>query len=420
MANIDLLGSTTRVEFPYIKVTIGDYTFGVYTRTSKEDKLSTGFYSAINVTYPNYIKSLSINKVNGTVNKYTLNMFYVITPQDDPNFFEKVFSSISETRKITFTYGDMNLPTFIYKSEEAMLTSYDSTFDIKNSIINYTLEAVSTGNLATSGSYTVGRQGLCKPSDEIKRLLNDTSTGLKDVFYGMNHITSQQLNNLIASDDKMVNVPIKTNMSALEALNYLVSCMVPVGSSTNFSNTDVYALTLHDDTSGTYSGPYFKVTRVSSKIEKSDAYEINIGCFSADVIMRFQLKDQNNYALLYNWQEKLNPNVYVERIDNEGNYIKEYSPTITTTGSKRTTSVEEQNWWTKVTQFPKSGTITIKGLLRPAILMTHVRINVYFFGRKHISSGLYIVTNQQDQIDASGYRTTLSITRISGDEQLAA
>lgn len=420
MANIDLLSGTSRVESPYIKVKIGDYTFGVYTRTSKEDKLSTGFYSAINVTYPNYIKSLSITKVNGTVNKYTLNMFYVITPQDDPNFFEKVFSSVSETRKIIFSYGDMNLPTYIYKDEEAMLTTINSNFDIKNSVINYTIEAVSTGKLATSGSYTVGRQGLCKPSDEIKRLLNDTSTGLKDLFYGMNHITSQQLNELIASDDKMVNVPIKTNMSALDALNYLVSCMIPVGSQTNFSNTDVYALTLHDDITGTYSGPYFKVTRVSSKIERSDAYEINIGYPSANVVTSFQLTNQDNYSLLYNWQEKLNPNVYVERIDNNGNYIKEYSPTLTTTGSKRTTSVEEQNWWTKVTQFPISGTLTIKGLLRPAILMTHVRINVYFFGRKHISSGLYIVTNQQDQIDSSGYRTTLSVTRVSGDELIAA
>ena len=46
--------------------------------------------------------------------------------------------------------------------------------------------------------------------------------------------------------------------------------------------------------------------------------------------------------------------------------------------------------------------------------MTHVRLNVYFFGRKHISSGLYIVTKQIDKVDANGYKTTLSLTRISG------
>jgi hypothetical protein len=48
--------------------------------------------------------------------------------------------------------------------------------------------------------------------------------------------------------------------------------------------------------------------------------------------------------------------------------------------------------------------------------MSYVRLNVIFVGgRKHISSGLYLVTQQKDRIDESGYRTTLSLTKISGD-----
>ena len=35
MANISLLSTTTRVESPYIQVDIGDYTFGVYNKSSK-------------------------------------------------------------------------------------------------------------------------------------------------------------------------------------------------------------------------------------------------------------------------------------------------------------------------------------------------------------------------------------------------
>jgi hypothetical protein len=69
-----------------------------------------------------------------------------------------------------------------------------------------------------------------------------------------------------------------------------------------------------------------------------------------------------------------------------------------------------------MTQYPISAKITIKGLLKPAILMSYLKVNTYFYGHKHISSGLYIITKQEDQIDSSGYRTTLSITRISGDE----
>lgn len=47
--------------------------------------------------------------------------------------------------------------------------------------------------------------------------------------------------------------------------------------------------------------------------------------------------------------------------------------------------------------------------------MEYVRLNVIYFGKKHTSSGLYIVTKQVDEISGNGYRTTLSLTRIGGD-----
>lgn len=72
-----------------------------------------------------------------------------------------------------------------------------------------------------------------------------------------------------------------------------------------------------------------------------------------------------------------------------------------------------------MTQFPVSGTITIQGLLRPATLMQYVRLNIIFpGGHKHITSGLYIVTKQIDTIDSEGYKTQLTITKLSGDETI--
>ena len=48
--------------------------------------------------------------------------------------------------------------------------------------------------------------------------------------------------------------------------------------------------------------------------------------------------------------------------------------------------------------------------------MQYLRLNVIFpGGHKHISSGLYIVTKQVDDINEQGYKTTLSLTKISGD-----
>ena len=35
---------------------------------------------------------MEVVKINGQVNKYTLNIDYPVTQHDDPNFFEKIFS----------------------------------------------------------------------------------------------------------------------------------------------------------------------------------------------------------------------------------------------------------------------------------------------------------------------------------------
>ena len=84
--------------------------------------------------------------------------------------------------------------------------------------------------------------------------------------------------------------------------------------------------------------------------------------------------------------------------------------------NKFKTDANDQVWWTKATQFPINATIQIQGLLRPATLMQYVRLNVIFpGGNKHLSSGLYIVTRQVDNINQNGYATTLGLTRIKGD-----
>ena len=46
--------------------------------------------------------------------------------------------------------------------------------------------------------------------------------------------------------------------------------------------------------------------------------------------------------------------------------------------------------------------------------MTYIKLNVLFYGQRHISSGYYIVTKQTDTIDFNGYKTTLKLARIRG------
>ena len=397
-----LLASNARIQAPWIKVSIGSYTFGVFSKTSANKQSHDGtYYTSFEVQYPNYVKSLGITKINGQVNQYELSLVYPVTQTSDPNFFEKVLSSVSKTRKIVFSYGDMSMPTYIYKNEEAIITKVKQSFNLKGGgEITYSISAVSSAALAAGGSWTF--QGVrARPSEIIKRILKDTRYGLHKLFYGMN---ASNIDILIASDDKEVSIGAKRNISALDYVSYLVSCMIPQGATTQqYTSSDIYVLTMHDDT--TYdsnafsdleiSGPYFRVERQSYKTNKSDAFEIDIGFGNTGTIVtEFSVLDDEGYALLYDYNEKLETSPYIERIDQNGKLQTIWSPSVTSKNESFKTRTEDITWWTKVTKYPIKATITVQGLLRPAILMSYVKLNVYFYGRKHNSSGTYIITKQ--------------------------
>ena len=124
-------------------------------------------------------------------------------------------------------------------------------------------------------------------------------------------------------------------------------------------------------------------------------------------------------SILYNYSTDIQQPEYSYSINKEGDIISTESPAITRSSTYLKTTEADKTWWSQMTQFPVSAKLTIKGLLRPALLMSYIKVNTYFFGHKHISSGLYIITKQEDTIDNSGYKTTLSLTRISGDTSYA-
>ena len=108
----------------------------------------------------------------------------------------------------------------------------------------------------------------------------------------------------------------------------------------------------------------------------------------------------------------------LQLFNDRGEIEEVYAPLLGTNNAQRQITEAEKTWWTKITEFPIKARITLKGLLRPAMLMTHIRLNVYFYGRKHLSSGLYIVTKQVDNIGSQGFRTSLSLLRVGKADDL--
>lgn len=412
--SLNLLGSTSRVETPILYVTIGNYTFGTYTHGSNID-VNTNPRFDKNIIYPNYMKSITIEKTNGAINTYTINLLYAIRNGDDPNLLEKVFGSVSDTRLIKITYGDASIPTSIYKEEEAIITKITSNVNIQSSTISYTISCTSKALSLNAGKYSFGKN-YAKPSDIIKHILYEKTYGLQDIFYGMRDKSLVETKGLIASDDKAVTIEAKNYITILDYLRYLVQCMTSINNSDNsILNNDRYTLTIIDDVSQEFGGPYFKITKVqtsSDAVQDLDVYDLEIGTQSKDMIINFNIEDNQTYSLLYNYANNIQQSQYIYRIDNDGKIDYQYSPAISNSADLMKTTQSDKTWWTTVTQYPISCTVTLKGLLRPAILMSYVRVNIYFYGKKFIASGLYIITKQIDTIGLDGSRTELKLTRI--------
>lgn len=415
---LNVLTSTSRIESPAIWVDIGGYAFGTYVNKSTPVIDASGFTKRYKMTFPNYVKSLTVDKVNGTLNTYNLSLVYAVRPGEDPNKIDKIISSVSNTRKISIAYGDLSTPNFIYKDEGALITSITKNLDVNSSTISYNITAVSAATCLQAGNFNFPRRTV-KPSTIINELLSDESRGLLDVFPGMRNKLLVAQHNLIATDDKSITLQAKSNISIFDYLKYLVSsmsCVTDAGDS--LSNKHRYMLSIHDDTTGVFGGAYFTVTKVATNINEInslDMFEIDIGYPSHNIVTSFDVNDNQSYALLFNYAKNMQQSEYVVKINDNGVEEYEYSPALSTSKNLYISTEADKNWWSQVTQYPITATVTLKGLLRPAMLMTYIKINVYFYGQKENSSGIYLITSQRDDVSGSGYRTTLGLTRIAGD-----
>lgn len=418
--SLDLLSTTSRVEVPFVLIQIGNVSLGLYDKETREIIANNnGAYKSIIATYPNFIESLQISKINGTINTYTINLKYSITTGDDPNLIEKILSKVSDTRKIYISYGDLSTASYIYRNEEAIISKVKHRTDFASSSISYTITATSSTLLATVN--TTGFEArTAKPSDVIKEILYDNKYGLLEIFYGMSNKSQVLLNNLIASDDQVVQLLAQPNMSAINYLEYLVKSMIPYNDNDNdLLQKGFYRIAVVDSTNNLLDGPYFKVVKVSNKtqLDKNNIYVLNVGMPDNNAVMNFNINEDETFSILYNFSKNIEQPNYIQRIDNNGNLINEYSPAISSNNYQLQTQAIDKTWWTNMTSYPISGEITIKGLLKPAILMSYIYLDCRFYGRKYYASGYYIITKQIDSISRDGYRTTLSLQKVLGDDE---
>ena len=409
MKKANLTTIPTLVESPFIIVTIGGHTFGSFNSDSHSN---AGLHSK--AEFPNYMKSLSITKINGTVNTYTIVFSYQVAYGEDPNRLDKIFSRATKDRKITLSYGDWNSPSFIYKEETGIIVSVTSSLNLSNSSIEYTIKCTSDAIGLTATTFTFPAK-TAKGSDILMDMVSNVKYGLSNVFTGMQDKNKVRSSGLIASDDKAVTIPMQKNISPLEYMNLVVNSML----CSNGDKNSTYMLSIHDDVNNEYGGTYFSVDKVeynTPKFMNADTYELNVNFPEDNFITQFSVTNDQSWAILYEYAESIDKQQYSYRLNNSGEVVATHAPSLVRRSNGQV-SQAEANWWAKMTGFPIQVTLTLKGLTRPSILMTYVKLNVWFHGgQKHISSGLYIITKQEDRIDSSGYKTTLTMLRVGDDK----
>lgn len=404
----NLVSIPTLVQSPFIIATIGGVTFGTF----------SGNYRT-NATYPNYMESMSVTKVNGTVNTYTLNFHYQVATGQDPNLLDKIFSRATKDRRIILQYGDWMAPNYIYKEEQCIITNVTTRLNMSSSSLDYTLQCTSDAIGLNSTQFNFPARN-AKPSDVILQLLSNSKYGLKDVFTGMRNKNVVLSKNLIASNDKKVQLLPQNNTTILNYLNYLVGCMVDNKTpEENKLSTSKYFLTINDDYNNDLGGTYFKVSEVSANAavyNATDTYELDINYPGDNFVTEFSLNNDQSWAILYEYAGDVKQEEYTYNIRDDGTIETLSSPSLLTSSLTNDKSAYKTQWWSYMTEFPITATLTLKGLTRPSMLMTYVKLNVWFAGgQKHISSGTYIITKQTDSITSAGYTTTLTLLRVGGD-----
>lgn len=332
----NLVSIPTLVQSPFIIANIGGVTFGTF----------SGNYRT-NATYPNYMESMSVTKVNGTVNTYTLNFHYQVATGQDPNLLDKIFSRATKDRRIILQYGDWMAPNYIYKEEQCIITNVTTRLNMSSSSLDYTLQCTSDAIGLNSTQFNFPARN-AKPSDVILQLLSNSKYGLKDVFTGMRNKNVVLSKNLIASNDKKVQLLPQNNTTILNYLNYLVGCMVDNKTpEENRLSTSKYFLTINDDYNNDLGGTYFKVSEVSANAavyNATDTYELDINYPGDNFVTEFSLNNDQSWAILYEYAGDVKQEEYTYNIRDDGTIETLSSPSLLTFSLTNAKSAYKTQW----------------------------------------------------------------------------
>lgn len=272
-------------------------------------------------------------------------------------------------------------------------------------VIQYISYLVGCMSSTTAGVMNTATQGAKTLVEDItqgsKTLVEKSTQGAKNL---VDTVTGQNLPN---------NDPTNpaNNSTVQKNITTGIKNIVKEGISEvdNVLRNSLYYLVYEDSS----DGAYFKVEEIQklpgvSKLIRN-VFEITVGYPDGNDVYDFKVNTNEAWSMLY--KNNSISGEYIYDIDANGNRVMTYSPNLV--NSANILNEMQKNWWTEMVNFPIKAQLTMRGLLKPITLMDYVQVNVVFYGRKHITSGLYAIVGEQDVLAGSGFLTNLSLVRVS-------
>lgn len=383
------------VQAPYVELTMNG--------------VKIGGYNAADDKYPNHIVGLTVEKINNKINTYTIQLIHQVRTGEDPNIIDALLSRTGYRNKIKIKYGDSATGIF-FKEEEAYIMDVSYNENVQSANIAYTIKAVSSVAFVRYSYYSYPPV-TGKPSTEINNLMyhsGQSSIELQNSFSGMRTAQAAMRRNAIPTNDAVVNIPGLANASPYDRLNQLVANMRDPNDATG-----TYMLSYNDATNDA-SFRIVEVTRQDTADRDAlikNCYTLDVGFPGNTMITSFALGNDVYWPLYYKYAGKIAS--YKYDIDYNGKITKSKVNPLDVDDKFQSKNVESMNWWEYVRSYPVSATVTIKGLMKPVILMENVYIFSQIYGQEDLASGLYSIVGQTDTINGGGCSTTLQLLKIS-------
>lgn len=408
---MELLSSNNRIESPFLVVDIGGVKLGAFS-TAQRKLLATPHGDMFEKTiYPNFVQGVTINKnANGMVNMYTINLSYQVSQDDDPNFIEKLFSTVSKGRIITVSYGDYMNPAYAFREEECLINDIQRQINPRENRIDYVVSAVSATALVAGRTWNFAAKK-DKPSNVLRELIYNKQYGLLDVLPGMRDKDKVNQKGFLTANDIEVEIHSRQNISIIDYLKYLVGCMKD---NKDFVQPTVYVLCFDGDVKGEMGGAFLKLVRMDEQTNP-DEWTVDVGYPGITDVFDFRLTENSMYSILYNYNEQLSQggaNTTIRELDENGNLVNKFRQPLAVDPFLQSTTAVAANWWSSMVNYPIRGVLTTRGLIRPSILTSAVNIKHWFFGKLYNTSGRYRIMSDTVRLSANGYFEDLGVIRI--------